>query len=109
MKHLSASLALAAALVTGCSTPYAPQDFDFSELDSLPAMAVGTVESIGEVPVYSDLPLADVFEHSVRPETGTQLVIRLDDGRAIRVMPQETQSFEAGQRVRLFRDQVEHE
>jgi hypothetical protein len=82
--------------------PYAPQEFDFSELHG---PAYGIVESVREVPLAGERPeFADAFEHALRPQTGDQLLIRLDDGRALRVMESETQRLEAGQRVRIEPD-----
>ena len=82
--------------------PYAPQEFDFSELDG---PASGIVESVREVQLGSEQPgFVDAFEHALRPQTGEQLLIRLDDGRAVRVMENETQRLEAGQRVRIQSD-----
>jgi long-subunit fatty acid transport protein len=83
--------------------PYAPQEFDFSELDR---PAYGIVESVREVQLGSEFPagFADVFEHAVKPKSADQLLIRLDDGRALRVMENQMQRLEAGQRVRIESD-----
>jgi outer membrane lipoprotein SlyB len=96
------SAAILAAATAACATPYAPQEFDFSELAG-DGTAYGIVESVREVqlgqrPVW----LAGVLEHSIRPETGDELVVRLDNGRAITVVQDGMQRFEPGQRVRVL-------
>lgn len=113
MKKLFAALSLATALA-GCAAPYAPQEFDFSELHSLGAIAGGIVESVQEVALQSELPyLADVFEHPMQPETADELAIRLDSGEAITVRQNGAQRFEPGGRVRVLSSatgmRVEHE
>jgi len=92
MKKLPVAIVLAAAMSGAYANPHAPQEFDFSEL--------GTVESVRQVEVVRQ-PLADVFEHAVRADTGAQLQIRLDSGRGIMLVEGGMQRFEAGQRVRV--------
>jgi outer membrane lipoprotein SlyB len=98
-------LALAlATLIASCATvtPYAPQQYDFSELVSLPRMGYGIVESVHEAQL--DGPYKGVFaafKHAIKPETIDRLVIRLDDGRAVTLLHEETDRFEPGQRVRV--------
>ena len=103
MKKLTAVLILAGPLSAGYAADYAPQEFDFSEL--------GTVESVRQVPILELLP--DVFEHAVRPETVSELVIRADDGREVVLRDEAMQRFVAGERVRLEPSsrgpRVEHE
>ena len=103
MKKLTAVLILAGTLSAGHAADYAPQEFDFNEL--------GTVESIRQVPILELLP--NVFEHAVRPQTIGELVIRTDDGRTVILHDEATQSFVAGQRVRLVASshgqRVQHE
>jgi hypothetical protein len=91
MNRIALTLAFAGALSTARAAEYAPQEFDFSGL--------GTIESVREVPLAA--PLADVFEHAVNPETADELVIRIDDGRAVVLREKEMQRFAPGQRVRL--------
>jgi hypothetical protein len=82
---------------------YAPQEFDFSGLEE---QARGIVESVSEVPLAGEHPeLADAFEHALKPQTAGQLLIRLDDGSAIRIPESEMQRLQAGQRVRIRSDQ----
>lgn len=101
MKDIFATLSLAAALA-GCATPYAPQDFDFSGLAS------GMVESVREVP--RDIhAFEEAIEHSINPQTRGELVIRLDDGRAVTVREDGAQSFAPGQRVRIVSGRVARE
>jgi hypothetical protein len=103
MKQLALALALSGALCAARAAEYAPQEFDFSEL--------GIVESVRQVPIAA--PLQDVFEHAVKPETAHELVIRIDDGRAVVLRQDETRRFSPGQRVRLVSStggpRVEHE
>ena len=107
MKTLTAAIALSSALLgSAYAAEYAPQEFDFSEL-ALEGVAYGIVESVREV------PLATPFEHAIRPETASELVIRIDDGRAVTLRPMQMQRFSAGQRVRVVSEtrgaRVEHE
>lgn len=105
MKKLFVASTLAAAMSAVWAAPYAPQDFDFTELH---AIELGTVAKVREVRLEQDL-----FEHSVRPETAAQLLILLDDGRSVVLYPAQMQRFEAGQRVRVVGAtggaRVEHE
>lgn len=96
MKKLSLAFALATA-VSANAAEYAPQEFDFSEL-AIDGLAHGIVESVREV---SRAPVQTLFEHALKPDTTQELLVRIDDGRAVRLRPQELRSFQAGQRVRL--------
>jgi outer membrane lipoprotein SlyB len=91
MRKLALALALAGALSAARATGYPPQEFDFTEL--------GTVESVRHVPMAA--ALRDAFEHAVNPETADELVIRIDDGRAVVLRQNEMRRFSPGQRVRL--------
>lgn len=106
MKKLSLAAALALTLSSAHAAEYAPQEFDFSEL-ALDGAARGIVESVREV------TLANPFEHSVKPETADELVIRTDDGRTMILRPMEMQRFRLGQRVRVVAAahgaRIEHE
>jgi hypothetical protein len=86
------------------AAPYAPQEFDFTDL-------AGTVESVQEIPIQHRFP--DVFEHAINPDTVDQLTVRLDDGRAIILQPEDTQRFAPGERVRVIHHtggvQLEHD
>jgi outer membrane lipoprotein SlyB len=94
--------AILAAATAACATPYAPQEFDFSELAGLDGMVYGIVETVRAVELdQRPAGLAGVFEHAIRPEAGDELVVRLDDGRAITVVQDGMQRFEPGQRVRV--------
>ena len=66
----------------------------------------GYVENAAEVRVDSGTQrvAADVFEHSVKPQTASQLLIRVDDGRAVILRPEESQHFRPGDRVRILWD-----
>jgi hypothetical protein len=105
------AFSLAAALVLGISlaahaAPYAPQEYDFS---GLPASVPGVVESVRAVPLHANpAQFVDVFEHALNAETGEELVVRLDDGRAITVRPRSQQGFRPGERVRLVGGRVLH-
>lgn len=111
MKNAFLASILAAALA-GCAapTPYAPQDFYFSasELERLPALASGMVESVRQVPRDIDA-FQNVFEHRINPELDDQLLIRLDDGRAVTVLDRDMQGFAPGQRVRIVAGGVARE
>jgi hypothetical protein len=80
------SALLLAVAVPAAAGPYAPQEFDFSGLESLDAQAFGVIESVREL--------------STRPGA-QELVVRLDDGRELIVTQNGTQHFEPGERVRL--------
>src|SRR5258708_6577806 len=73
--------------------PYAPQEFNFSGLES--SAGYGLVESVQPVPRKDPLQ-TDVFEHAKR------LVIRLDDGGGVTLTHDGLERFEPGQRVRVF-------
>jgi outer membrane lipoprotein SlyB len=107
----AASVALAAVLLAvtppASAAPYAPEEYDFSELSSMGPASFGTVESVREVarrPTHAQL--ADVFEHSLNAETGDELVVRLDDGRAVTLRLIGEQRFQPGERVRLLGGRV---
>lgn len=90
-----AALLLAASQFAGAA-PYAPSEYDFSDLG-------GTVEAVREVSIrHEPRELAGVLEHSIQPEIGEVLVVRLDNGRQIVVMQDGTQRFHPGERVRLL-------
>ena len=75
--------------------------------------ATGVVESVREVPLAED-PAAfpGVLEHAYKPRTGEEILVRLDDGRAIAVVQTGMQIFQPGQRVFVVpggkRPRVEH-
>ena len=111
MKLLNTLVALSLA---ACTTPYAPQDFDFSGLHGLDSVAIGTVESVRLVAVERDIHAFDEsMELRLRPDLVDELVILLDNGPAVTVKAKGTQRFTAGQRVRVVSDayssRVEHE
>lgn len=98
-KRLLAALSLASATLAACAT----QDFDPSALDNVNPITAGTVERVQDVPLASRFDtFAEIFEHSVRPETAKRLLIRLDDGSALTLEQDEPERFEAGQRVHVF-------
>jgi hypothetical protein len=68
--------------------------------------SAGTVESVREVPVPRDLHAFDpaIFEHSVRPESAEELVVRLDTGPLVIFSERKAQRLSAGQRVRVHLD-----
>ncbi len=99
MKNLLATFTLAASLA-GCATPYAPQDFDFSGFATS-----GIIESVRQVP--RDIhAFQDAIEHHINPEVAEELVIRLDDGRAVTLREAHATRLAAGQRVRLLGDEL---
>ena len=103
MKKILVALSFV-AMTSAQASPYAPQEFDFTEL-------LGTVEAV--TPVAVENPLANTFEHALKPESVDQLTVRLDDGRAVIVPQEEMQRFARGQRVRLLGStngvRIEHE
>lgn len=103
-----------AASLAACTTPYAPQDFDFSELRGLEGVALGTVESVRVVAMQRDIhAFEQSLELSLRPDLVDELVILLDDGPAVTVRAKRTQRFAPGERVRVVSDayssRIEHE
>ncbi len=101
MKRFFALLSLAASLAA-CATPNAPQEFGFSELNTQD-MALGIVESVRVVRIERDIHAYDEQpELRIQPELADQMVIRLDDGRAITVVLNGLQRFQAGERVRVL-------
>jgi hypothetical protein len=104
MRRLFIAAMLAAAAPSGASAQrYALEEFDLPQLALIGSHA-GTVEAVCETPITGRRhPFEpDVFEHRFRPETRTELVIRLDDGSVITVPRDETLRPEPGQRVRVF-------
>jgi hypothetical protein len=77
------TLLLALPAVAG---PYAPQEYDFSEIRSLEASAFGIVESVRELSAHRE---------------AQEIVVRLEDGREVVVVQKGAQRFEPGERVRL--------
>lgn len=65
--------------------------------------SAGTVESVREVPVSRDLHAFDpeILEHRQRPETGEELVVRLDEGPLVVLTLPRPQQLQAGERVRV--------
>jgi outer membrane lipoprotein SlyB len=103
---LATALLLGTALVAGAA-PYAPEEYDFTQLSSLHAPALGTVESVREVPLQAEpAGLRDVLEHALNPDTAEQLVVRLDDGRALIIVLDGAQRFQPGERVRVVGGRV---
>jgi hypothetical protein len=66
--------------------------------------AHGIVESVREVPLAEPVRFPGVFELAYKPTTADEVLVRLDDGQAIRVMHTGTRIFVAGQRVRVVPD-----
>jgi outer membrane lipoprotein SlyB len=76
--------------------------------DEPPSVAAGIVESVREVPL--DIHgFREALEHSVNPQTAQQLVIRLDDERAVTLLEEGMQRFAPGERVRIVSGLVERE
>lgn len=104
MRSALVAISLLAASFGALAQPYAPQEFDFSELAGMGAEA-GIVESVREVPAKRDLHAFDAqaLEQTLqRPETVDEVVIRLDAGYAISVKATgDMRSCHPGQRVRV--------
>jgi hypothetical protein len=99
MKTLLATLLLASALAA-CTTPYTPSE-------NVSAPASGVVESVREVPL--DIHgFREAIEHSINPQTAQELVVRLDDERAVTLV-EEVRRFAPGERVRIVAGVVERE
>ena len=94
-----ATLLLAGFAFGVAAVPYAPQEFDFKELDS-----VGIVQSVREVAIPRDLHAFDpeVLEHKLRPESTDEAVIRLDGGDVVTVQQSAVPRLRPGQRVRVL-------
>jgi hypothetical protein len=116
MKSLLATLSLVAVLAA-CATPYAQREFDFSDLNGLAGLELGTVESVEVVRIERDIhAFVEALELRMQPDLAEQLVIRLDAGGAVTVMAEGTQRFKVGERVRVvsqtyspYGPRVEHE
>ena len=103
MRRTLVAVTLLTAAFGVFAQPYAPQEFDFSELAGIGADA-GIVESVREVPVMRDLHAFDpeVLELKQNPETVQELVIRLDGGHVITAThSNDMQRLQPGQRVRV--------
>ena len=102
MKRLFAAVILAGAALGAAAAPYAPQEFDFTGLDVSDG-SYGVVETVK--PAQRDEPVsADVFEHSIEPETSADLLIRLDSGTGVTLVHYGPEHFRPGQRVQLVKD-----
>jgi outer membrane lipoprotein SlyB len=103
VKSLPLTVSLVAAALIGCASPYAPQEFNFDALSGPGSMTLGTVESVATVRIERDIhAYEEPPELSIQPELGDQMVIRLDDGRAITLVLTGMQRFQAGERVRVL-------
>ena len=75
--------------------------------------AFGIVESVRETQL-AEAPhgFTGVFELAARPRSGDELLVRLDDGRAITLVQTGMRAFQPGQRVLVVPDRqgarVEH-
>lgn len=102
MKRFLVAAALAVTMSGLNAAPYAPQEFDFSEL-ALEGAAYGIIESVREVQLDGPYKgMFNAFEHAMKPAALDELLIRLDDGRAVILLQEEMQRFEPGQPVRLL-------
>jgi outer membrane lipoprotein SlyB len=102
MKRILAAVILAGAALAAGAAPYAPQEFDFSDLDLSDGTAYGAIESIQ--PVQQEAPVhGDVFEHALQPDVSSRLLIRLDDGAGIALLHYGPEQFQPGQRVQVVR------
>jgi len=92
---------LVAATLFALSAPAAAEDF--GACIAFMEGSAGTVESVREVPAPRDLHAFDLtlFEHSVRPESAEELVVRLDTGPLVVFSERKAQRLLAGQRVRV--------
>jgi hypothetical protein len=63
--------------------------------------AYGIVESVREVPLADPFGFPGVFELAFKPQTADELLVRLDDGRAISIVHAGMRIFEAGQHVQV--------
>jgi hypothetical protein len=103
MRRALVGLVLLAAAFGASAQPYAPQEFDFSDLSGIGAEA-GIVESVREVPVARDIHAFDpeVLVHTMRPDTVDEVAIRLEAGYVITVTADgDMRRLEPGQRVRV--------
>jgi hypothetical protein len=99
MKTLLAALVLGSALAA-CATPYTLSE-------GLSVHSSGVVESVREVPL--DIHgFREAVEHSINPQTAQELVVRLDDARAVTLV-EEVRRFAPGERVRIVAGLVERE
>jgi len=98
MRRILAALLLGTAAAGSAAAPYAPQEFDFSGLESTVGLQYGVVESIQ--PAEPSEPIhVDVFEHAVQPDRAKRFLIRLDDGAGISIVQEGPERLEPGQRV----------
>jgi len=93
------------ALLSAAAPAHALEDFDAC-LTPGSGGSSGTVESVREVPLARDLHAfdAEVLEHSVRPQTAEELIVRLDVGPRVVFTQRQPYPLRAGQRVRVTLD-----
>ena len=93
--RMKAFLIATLLLVTACS----------DGLDSSPAvhdLSPGIVESVEQVELGTPAPAdPDVGDDYAEPRFGDQIVVRLEDGRAVILVYTGERHFQAGQRVRV--------
>lgn len=89
---VASSLLVALLLGTASAAdgaPYAPAEYDFSGVWALEPSAFGIVETVREFALHAE-----------------ELVVRLDDGRAVKVLLEGSERFQPGERVRLVGGRV---
>lgn len=73
--------------------------------DLVESPSYGVVESVREVRLTEDLPgLLGVFELAYKPPSADELLVTLDDGRAVTVVRAGARIFAPGQRVHVALD-----
>ena len=98
-------LLLLAATTAGASLPRAQPGADAATYG---ATVHGNIESVRKVLLETlETGWGSLYEHAVGPSD--QLVVRLDDGRAVTVLQNEAPRFEPGERVMVLSGaRVEH-
>jgi outer membrane lipoprotein SlyB len=103
MTKVLLALSLFLLALIGCAGPYAQQQLDLDDLTGLESTILGTVQSVDVVRIQRDIHAYDeAVELRMQPDLADQIVIRLDDGRAITVVLTAMQRFQAGERVQVL-------
>lgn len=80
---------LAGATLVADAAPYAPAEYDFSDVSALEPSAFGVVQTVREFALHEE-----------------ELVVRLDDGGTVKLLLCGAERFQPGERVRVVGGRV---
>jgi hypothetical protein len=99
---LCVAVLMSAMAGTVLARPYAPRSFTFVTPDTHALVEDGTVESVRAVRPRSRAGgFESALEHAINPAMADEVLVRLDDGRAITFLHEGLPPFTTGQRVEV--------